>query len=76
MEKKLKNLKTFEQHSKNLNISDVRQRFNQGDKIKIIHDDGKVEYGEFHRYGASRNGAIVFINDVMRFVDEESINVA
>jgi hypothetical protein len=48
-------------------------KLSQGDKIKIIHDDGNVEYGEFHRYGASRYYAIAFFGGVMRFVDEETL---
>lgn len=54
----------------------MKTTFSQGDKIKIIHEDGKVELGEFHRYGASRFGAIAFFNGVMRFVDEQSIKGA
>jgi hypothetical protein len=59
-----------------LNKPVVMQRFNQGDAIKIIHEDGKIEVGEFHRYGATRMGAIAFFNGVMRFIDEQSLNVA
>jgi hypothetical protein len=54
----------------------VRCSFTQGDKVKIETEDFGTIYGEFHRYGASRYGAIVFINGVMRFVDEQSLNYA
>lgn len=57
-----------------LHIADVRRSFIQGDKIKIQTEDFGIIYGEFHRYGASRNGAIIFVNGVMRFVDEQSLN--
>lgn len=50
-----------------------REKLAQGDKIKIVHDDNREEFGEFHRYGASRYGAIAFFNGVMRFVDEQSL---
>ena len=52
------------------------ERFSQGDKIKIEHEDGSIEIGEFHRYGATRHGAIAFFNGVMRFVDEQSLKEA
>ena len=48
-------------------------KLNHGDKIKLVHEDGTVEYGEFHRYGASRYGAIAFFNGSMRFVDEQAL---
>lgn len=54
----------------------VRRSFSQGDKIKIETEDFGTVYGEFHRYGASRFGAIIFVNGVMRFVDELSLNYA
>ena len=54
----------------------VRRSFTQGDKVKIETDDFRTIYGEFHRYGASRYGAIIFVNGVMRFVDEQSLNYA
>jgi hypothetical protein len=54
----------------------VRRSFTQGDKVKIETDDFGTIYGEFHRYGASRYGAIIFVNGVMRFVDEQSLNYA
>ena len=54
----------------------VRRSFSQGDKVKIETEDFGNIYGEFHRYGASRFGAIIFVNGVMRFVDEQSLNYA
>jgi hypothetical protein len=45
------------------------KRFNQGDKIKILVGEEYV-YGEFHRYGETRNCAIALFNGDMRFVDE------
>lgn len=54
----------------------VRRSFSQGDKVKIETEDFGTIYGEFHRYGASRFGAIIFVNGVMRFVDEQSLNYA
>jgi hypothetical protein len=56
--------------------TDVRRSFSQGDNIKIETEDFGTIYGEFHRYGASRFGAIIFVNGVMRFVDEKSLNYA
>jgi hypothetical protein len=44
---KLKNMKTFEEHSSELNISDVRQRFIDllgEDKIKFIEKNNWVEF--------------------------------
>lgn len=52
----------------------VKRSFIQGDKLKIQTDGFGTIYGEFHRYGASRYGAIVFVDGVMRFVDEQSLN--
>jgi hypothetical protein len=57
-----------------LNEVAVRRSFSQGDKVKIETEDFGTIYGEFHRYGASRFGAIIFVNGVMRFVDEQSLN--
>jgi hypothetical protein len=57
-------------------LGDVRRSFTQGDKVKIETKDFGDIYGEFHRYGASRFGAIIFVNGVMRFVDEQSLNYA
>lgn len=57
-----------------LGIGAVRRSFSQGDKVKIENEDFGTIYGEFHRYGASRFGAIIFVNGVMRFVDEQSLN--
>ena len=54
----------------------VRRSFTQGDKVKIETEDFGTIYGEFHRYGESRFGAIIFVNGVMRFVDEQSLNAA
>ena len=54
----------------------VRRSFTQGDKVKIETEDFGTIYGEFHRYGASRYGAIIFVDGVMRFVDEQSLNDA
>ena len=54
----------------------VRLSFLQGDKVKIETDDFGTIYGEFHRYGASRYGAIIFVSGVMIFVDEMSLNYA
>lgn len=54
----------------------VRRSFSQGDKVRIETEDFGTIYGEFHRYGASRFGAIIFVNGVMRFVDEQSLNYA
>lgn len=54
----------------------VRRSFSQGDKVKIETEDFGTIYGEFHRYGASRFGAIIFVNGVIRFVDEQSLNYA
>jgi len=65
-----------QEQKSNIDQSVVMQRFVQGDKIKVIHKDGKIEVGEFHRYGQSRFGAIAFFNGVMRFIDEQSLNVA
>jgi hypothetical protein len=62
--------------AKALNKTVVRRSFTQGDKVKIETDDFRTIYGEFHRYGASRYGAIIFVNGVMRFVDEQSLNYA
>ena len=59
-----------------LNIGAVRRSFTQGDKVKIETEDFGTIYGEFHRYGASRYGAIIFVDGVMRFVDELSLNYA
>jgi hypothetical protein len=59
-----------------LNKTVVSRSFTQGDKVKIETDDFGTIYGEFHRYGASRYGAIIFVNGVMRFVDEQSLNYA
>lgn len=56
--------------------NDVRRSFLQGDKVKIETEDFGTIYGEFHRYGESRFGAIIFVNGVMRFVDEQSLNYA
>lgn len=47
--------------------------FNQGDKVKIETEDFGTIYGEFHRYGASASCAIIFVDGVMRFVDEKSL---
>jgi ribosomal protein L21E len=52
------------------------KKFSQGDKIQIEHEDGSIEVGEFHRYGASRYGAIAFFDGAMRFVDEQSLKEA
>ena len=54
----------------------VRRCFSQGDKVKIETEDFGTIYGEFHRYGASRFGAIIFVNGVMSFADEQSLNYA
>jgi hypothetical protein len=56
--------------------TDVKCSFSQGDKVKIETEDFGTIYGEFHRYGASRFGAIIFVNGIMRFVDEQSLNYA
>ena len=64
------------QETAQLNIGAVRRSFSQGDKVKIETEDFGTIYGEFHRYGASRFGAIIFVNGVMRFVDEQSLNYA
>lgn len=63
-----------EQQKPQLNIPAVRRSFSQGDKVKIETEDFGTIYGEFHRYGASRFGAIIFVNGLMRFVDEQSLN--
>lgn len=57
-----------------LNKNAVRRSFSQGDKIKIETKDFGTIHGEFHRYGASRFGTIIFVNGLMRFVDEQSLN--
>ena len=47
MSKKLKNIQTFDQHTSELNISDVRQRFIDllgEDKIKFIEKHNWVEF--------------------------------
>ena len=54
----------------------VRRNFSQGDKIKIETEDSEIIYGEFHRYGASRFGSIIFVDGVMRFCDEQSLDFA
>ncbi len=56
--------------------ANVRRSFLQGDKIKIETEDFGTIYGEFHRYGSSRFGSVIFVNGVMRFVDEQSLNYA
>src|SRR5690606_2722882 len=47
-------------------------KFKQDDKIKVMTDSG-YRHGEFHRYGETRNGAIVFLDGKMSFVDEQKI---
>ena len=64
------------QETANSDLGAVRRSFSQGDKVKIETEDFGTIYGEFHRYGASRFGAIIFVNGVMRFVDEQSLNYA
>ncbi len=54
-------------------LSTVRCSFTHGDKVKIQTEDFGTIYGVFHRYGASRYGAIIFVDGVMRFVDEQSL---
>jgi hypothetical protein len=54
----------------------VKRNFSQGDKIKIETEDFGTIYGEFHRYGASRFGSVIFVDGVMRFVDEQSLDYA
>lgn len=71
-----KHIQSLNEHQENLNIPAVRRSFSQGDKVKIETEDFGTIYGEFHRYGASRFGAIIFVNGVMRFVDEQSLNYA
>jgi hypothetical protein len=47
MERRLKNIQTFEQHSSELNISDVRQRFIDllgEDKVRFIEKNNRVEF--------------------------------
>ena len=47
MEKRFKNIQTFEQHSSELNISDVRQRFIDllgEDKVRFIEKNNRVEF--------------------------------
>jgi hypothetical protein len=58
-----------------MNIFDKPHRFEQGDPVKIINDDGSIEYGEFHRYGETRHSAIIFVDGDMRFVDEQSLKI-
>jgi hypothetical protein len=51
MERRLKNIQTFEQHSSELNISDVRQRFIDllgEDKVRFIEKNNRVEFIENH----------------------------
>lgn len=55
---------------------DVKRNFSQGDKIKIETEDFGTIYGVFHRYGASRFGSVIFVDGVMRFVDEQSLDYA
>ena len=47
-------------------------KFSHGERIKIV-TEGKTLYGEFHRYGAKGNEAIVTINGEIRLVALESI---
>jgi len=56
------------------NPKNEKCKFVQGDEIKIVSEDFGTMYGVFHRYGASKSGAIVFIGDDMRFVDEDSLS--
>jgi hypothetical protein len=47
-------------------------KFTQGDKIKFTVN-GVVKVGEFHRYGASQEGAIIFVDGVMQFINEKML---
>ena len=46
------------------------EKLQQGDKIKFTVND-VVTFGEFHRYGASQDGAIIFVDGVMQFINEK-----
>lgn len=50
-------------------------KFQQDEKVKVMTDSG-YRHGEFHRYGETRNGAIVFFDGKMSFVDEQTIEKA
>lgn len=46
----------------------------QGDRIKYEYESGIVKFGEFYRYGETKENAIVIFDDsVLSFVNEDKI---
>ena len=57
-----------------LQMGNQKTTLNQGDRIKYEYENGTVKFGYFHRYGETKENAIViFDNSGLGFVNEDKI---